>query len=41
MHDVSEDYFTGDPEGYVEEGSGDGNLHMGPTREPGRGIVYR
>jgi len=24
------DSFTGDPEGYVKEGSGDGHLHVGP-----------
>ena len=39
---LGEGSFTGDPEGYVEEGSGDVHLfHGGPTGEPGRGFIYR
>jgi len=33
--------FTGDPEGYVEEGSGDGHLHRDPDGEPGSGLIYQ
>jgi len=36
--------FVGDPEGYVEEGSGDGHLgiafHRDAAGEPGRGLMY-
>jgi hypothetical protein len=33
--------MSGDPEGYVKEGSGDGHLSpQGPTGELGRGIIY-
>ena len=33
---------TRDPEGYVEEGAGEGiSFHRGPTGEPGRGLMYR
>ena len=29
-------FFTGDPEGYVKKGSGNGHLsHLGPRWEPG------
>jgi len=34
--------FTVDPEGYVREGSGNGQLSaMGPHWKPGRGLIYR
>jgi hypothetical protein len=34
--------FTGDPEGYVEEGSGDGNLSIGaPMEKLEGGLNYR
>jgi len=33
--------FTKDPEGYVKEGSGDGNLHRGPAGEPGSRLMYQ
>ena len=33
--------FTGDPEGYVEEGSGDGHLSpLGPRWGTWKGLVY-
>jgi len=35
-------FFTGDPEGYVQEGSGDRYLFpWGPVGEPGRGPCTR
>ena len=33
-------FFTGDPEDYVEKGSGI-SFHRGPAGEPAKGLIYR
>jgi hypothetical protein len=34
-------FFTGDPAGYVEDGSGDGHLLRSPNGESGRELIYQ
>ena len=39
---LEEGFFTGDPEGYLKEGSGNGQLsHRSPVAEPGGGFAYQ